>query len=392
MQKSKTFFTIKNTVIIFALMVFYCFVKNFDYSVNSLYVLFLGDFSIAIAPRMLVGAILSIFKETFTKEWLLSFLKAVTAATFLITAFYVATCITEVKEKHKQTVLILTGIFLIFPFSITIFAGDIFSFIDVFCMIVLLLCAFAVQNKYLLWAFPVLIIAGIFVHDAYITAYMAPCFGILIYYAITKYKLSKNSILAFAVSTVCCFSTVFYRLFFSTKSVKMTESEAIAYLANKGNCSVEEVSGYIEVFLYGKDVHNYSGLDYADNIFVLLKHMIRITIDQFSTTDLFRILSIIPILALFFIIWIKAAKNADGFFGKLPYILFMLTVIPQIASLFISVDVTRFVSTFIIAQFIYLFMCIKRQDKNVEVGLDRLSSNKQPLLLPCLFTLIFNIV
>ena len=392
MQKSKTFFTIKNTVIIFALMVFYCFVKNFDYSVNSLYVLFLGDFSVAIAPRMLVGAILSIFKETFTKEWLLSFLKAVTAATFLITAFYVATCITEVKEKHKQTVLILTGIFLIFPFSITIFAGDIFSFIDVFCMIVLLLCAFAVQNKYLLWAFPVLIIAGIFVHDAYITAYMAPCFGILIYYAITKYKLSKNSILAFAVSTVCCFSTVFYRLFFSTKSVKMTESEAIAYLANKGNCSVEEVSGYIEVFLYGKDVHNYSGLDYADNIFVLLKHMIRITIDQFSTTDLFRILSIIPILALFFIIWIKAAKNADGFFGKLPYILFMLTVIPQIASLFISVDVTRFVSTFIIAQFIYLFMCIKRQDKNVEVGLDRLSSNKQPLLLPCLFTLIFNIV
>ncbi len=392
MQKSKTFFTIKNTVIIFALMVFYCFVKNFDYSVNSLYVLFLGDFSVAIAPRMLVGAILSIFKETFTKEWLLSFLKAVTAATFLITAFYVATCITEVKEKYKQTVLILTGIFLIFPFSITIFAGDIFSFIDVFCMIVLLLCAFAVQNKYLLWAFPVLIIAGIFVHDAYITAYMAPCFGILIYYAITKYKLSKNSILAFAVSTVCCFSTVFYRLFFSTKSVKMTESEAIAYLANKGNCSVEEVSGYIEVFLYGKDVHNYSGLDYADNIFVLLKHMIRITIDQFSTTDLFRILSIIPILALFFIIWIKAAKNADGFFGKLPYILFMLTVIPQIASLFISVDVTRFVSTFIIAQFIYLFMCIKRQDKNVEVGLDRLSSNKQHLLLPCLFTLIFNIV
>ncbi len=392
MQKSKTFFTIKNTVIIFALMVFYCFVKNFDYSVNSLYVLFLGDFSIAIAPRMLVGAILSIFKETFTKEWLLSFLKAVTAATFLITAFYVATCITEVKEKHKQTVLILTGIFLIFPFSITIFAGDIFSFIDVFCMIVLLLCAFAVQNKYLLWAFPVLIIAGIFVHDAYITAYMAPCFGILIYYAITKYKLSKNSILAFAVSTVCCFSTVFYRLFFSTKSVKMTESEAIAYLANKGNCSVEEVSGYIEVFLYGKDVHNYSGLDYADNIFVLLKHMIRITIDQFSTTDLFRILSIIPILALFFIIWIKAAKNADGFFGKLPYILFMLTVIPQTASLFISVDVTRFVSTFIIAQFIYLFMCIKRQDKNVEVGLDRLSSNKQSLLLPCLFTMIFNIV
>ncbi len=392
MQKSKNFFTIKNTVIIFALMAFYCFVKNFDYSINSLYVLFLGDFSIAVAPRMLIGAILSIFKDTFTKDWMLSFLKTVTAVTFLITAFYVATCITGIKEKHKQTVLILTGIFILFPFSITIFAGDIFGFIDVFCMIVLLICAFAVQNKYLLWAFPVLIIAGIFVHDAYITAYMAPCFGILIYYAITKYKLSKSSISAFAVSTVCCFSTVFYRLFFSTKSVKMAESEAIAYLAHKGTCPPEDVSGYIEVFLYGKDVHNFSGLDYADNIFVLLKHMIRISINQFSSTDLFCILSMIPILAIFFIIWIKAAKNADGFFGKLPYILFMLTVIPQIASLFISVDVTRFVSTFIIAQFIYLFMCIKRQDENIEVGLDLFASNKHYLLLPCLFTLIFNVI
>lgn len=392
MQKSKTFFTIRNTVIIFALMAFYCIVKNFDYSINSLYVLFLGDFSIAIAPRMLVGAILSIFKDTFTPEWMLSFLKIVTATTFFLTALYVSTCITEIKEDNKQIILILTGIFIAFPFSITIFAGDIFGFIDVFCMLVLLLCAFAVENKYLLWAFPVLICAGIFVHDAYITAYMAPCFGILIYYATTKYKISKNSISAFVVSTVVCFSTVFYRLFFSTKSVKMSEAEMLDYLAQKGSCTVEDVSGYIEVFLYGKDVHKFSDIDYADNIFVLLKNMIKLAIDQFSAADLFCILSIIPALAIFFRIWIKASKNANGFFGKLPYILFMLTIIPQIASLFISVDVSRFVSTFIIAQFLYLFMCIKRKDENVFAGLDWLKENIQHLLIPCLSVLIFNII
>ena len=392
MQKSKTFFTIKNTVIIFALMALYCFVKNFDYSINSLYVLFLGDFSIAIAPRMLIGAILGIFKDTFTQEWMLSFLKIVTVTTFLLTSLYIATCITDTEEKYRKTIFILTGLFIAYPFSITIFASDIFGFVDVFCMLVLLICAFAARYKYLLWIFPVLICAGIFMHDAYITAYMAPCFGILIYYIITEHKITKYSISAFVASTVVCISTVLYRLFFSAGSVKMTESEAIAYLAHKGSCTPAEVSGYIEAFLYGKDVHNFTDIDYADNIFVLLKYMIQLTIDQFSTVDLFCILSMIPILAIFFRIWIKAAKNADGFFGKLPYILFMLTVIPQIASLVISVDVSRFVSTFIIAQFFYLFMCVKRKDKNIADGLDTLAQNPQQLFIPCLFALIFNII
>lgn len=392
MQKSKSFLTIRNTVIIFALMVFYCFIKNFDYTINSLYVLFLGDFSIAFAPRMLIGSILKIFKDTFDMDWMLSFLKIVTFATFFVTALYIADCMNGIKDEHKKTVYILTFIFVLFPFSITIFASDIFGFIDVFCMIVLLICAFVVESKHLIWTFPVLICAGIFVHDAYITAYMAPCFGILIYYAITKYKISKSCIITFAASTTVGFVTIIYRLFFSTATVKMTESEMIEYLANKGSCAPEDVSGYLEAFLYGKDVHNFTDIDYADNIFVLLKYMIQLTVDQFSTADLFCILSIIPILAIFFRIWKKASKNAQGFFGKLPYILFMLTIIPQIASLVISVDVTRFVSTFIIVQFIYLFMCIKRKDENIDAGLDELTQNPQQLFIPCLFTLIFNII
>ncbi len=392
MQKSKIFFTIRNTVIIFALTAFYCFVKNFDYTINSLYVLFLGDFSIAVAPRMLIGAILSIFRDTFDVDWMQTFLIITTFVTFFATSFYIATCMNGLKDEHRRTVHILTVIFLFFPFSISIFAGDIFGFIDVFCMIVLLICAFAVENRYLIWAFPVLICAGIFVHDAYITAYMAPCFGILIYYAITKYKITKNSVSTFVTSTIVGFATVIYRVFFSTSMVKMTEAEMIDYLANKGSCAPEDVSGYLEAFLYGKDVHNFTGIDYADNIFVLLKYMIQLTVDQFTTNDLFCVLSIIPILAIFFSIWIKAAKNAQGFFGKLPYILFMLTVIPQIASLVISVDISRFVSTFVIVQFIYLYMCIKRQDPNIDEGLDRLTEKPQHLLIPCLSTLIFNII
>lgn len=392
MQKSKAFFTIRNTVIIFALTVLYCFVKNFDYSITSLYVLFLGDFSIAIAPRMLIGSILSIFKDTFDIGWMRSFLIVITYVTFFITAIYVATSLNSLKSEHKRTVYILTGIFIAFPFSITIFAGDIFGFIDVFCMIILLICAFTAENRYLIWTFPVLVCAGIFIHDAYITAYMAPCFGILIYYLITKYKITKKSVATFATTTAAGFATVIYRLFFSTSTAKMTEAEMLEYLANKGSCAIEDVSGYLEAFIYGKDVHNFTDIDYADNIFVLLKHMIKLTIDQFSTTDLFCMLSLIPMLAVFFRIWIKASKNAEGFFGKLPYILFMLTIIPQIASLVISVDVTRFVSTFIIVQFIYLFMCIKRKDPNIDEGLDILTKNPQHLFIPYFCTLVFNII
>ena len=47
----------------------------------------------------------------------------------------------------------------------------------------------------------------------------------------------------------------------------MTESEVLNYLAKKGNCSVEDVSGYIEGFLFYKDTRDVSdSKEYADNI------------------------------------------------------------------------------------------------------------------------------
>lgn len=392
MLKNKSFLTARNTLLIFAVTMLYCLIKNFDYSVSGLYVLFIGDFSIAIAPRFLIGSILSLFKESFTVEWVLSFLKISTFVLFFFTAVYTADCLSHVRSEHSNIMIVLTGIFILFPFSITIFAGDIFGFIDLFCMAVLILCAFFAESRYLVWTFPILICAGIFIHDAYITAYMAPCFGILAYCVIRKYGKKLWASICFVVSAIFGFATTAYRFFFSTDSVKMTETEAISYLAQKGNCSEEFVSGYIEAFLYGKDVHNFSGIDYADNTAELLKHMIRLAVDLFSKNDLIKTFSIIPLLILFAVIWITAIRNTKGFFERLPYILFMLTILPQAASLLISVDISRFLAPIIFVQFIYLFMCIKHKDENVTVSIEKLKNKPQYLFVPILFTLILNII
>ncbi len=392
MLKNKSFLTARNTLVIFAVTMLYCFVKDFNYSVDALYVLFIGDFSIAIAPRFLIGSILSLFKESFTVEWICSFLKISTTVFFLLTSFYIAGCLSESHSKHKNILLVLTAIFITFPFSITIFAGDIFGFIDIFCMVVLLICVFIAENRFLVWLYPILMCAGVFVHDAFITAYMVPCFGILAYCVIRKYGSRIWASICFVVSAISGLATVVYRFFFAADMVKMSEQEALEYLAKKGNCDIAAVSGYIEAFLYGKDVHGFSDVEYADNMFVLVKNLILLAINQFATNDLIRIISIIPLMVVFFFIWIKAIKNTDGFMNRLPYILFMLTVIPQTASIIISVDISRYISTYIIAQFLYLCICLKQKDENVSSALDSLREKPAYFVFPVLMTFITNLI
>ncbi len=392
MQRKKILLTLKNTAIVFAITVIYCIVKNFDMSDSSLYVIYLGDFSIGLCSRMLIGSILSLFKDSFTEEFIINFVRFFTFAVFLVSAHFTGSAITQAKKENKKTVIILTALLIACPFSITVFAGDIFGFIDVFCMLVFLSAVYMGSNRILMWALPVILAAGVFLHDCYITGYMAPCLGVLAYYAIRKYQKKLHAALVFILSSVLCAVTSFYTVVFAKNTVRMTETQMLEYLANKGNCSIEKVSDYFENFLFYKDTSGLMGGGYGENIWVFLKYMIIYTFDFFDTTDLIFFVSTIPLLALIFLIWIKAIKNSRTFMDKIPYILFILTVLPQLASLLFSNDFTRFLAVTVIVQFIYLFIAIKQHDENIEPGIATLNSRPQYFILPCLSVLLMNII
>lgn len=392
MKNNKTILTIRNTLIIFAVTTLYCFVKNFDMYEMGLYSLFLCDFSIGICSRFLVGSILSLFKDSFTMEWMNTFLRISTFAIFLLASHYFASSLTLADRKHKNVLTLMTGIFVLFPFSMTVFAGDAFGFIDVFCMVILLLTAYFCQNRILIYLTPLLMIAGVFIHDSFLTAYMSPCLAIIAYYSIKNSGNRLTRAYPFFIAAPLSVATAVYSVFFSRKTLTMTAEEMLRYLAKKGNTTVEAVSGYIDDVVTWVDVRQVAPEGEDRNPLSNIFYMLKFGLDEFGINNFVGIISVIPILALVITVWIKAIKNNRTFSGKVPYILFMLTLLPQILSIMMSNDFSRFLSPLVITQILFLFVTARNNDKDTAVGLDFLGDNPQMFLLPCMSVLLMNIL
>ena len=391
MKMQKVLSTTKYTAVIFAAMVLYCVVKGFEMSSTGLYSLFLADFSIGICSRLLVGSIIGIFKDVVTREWVVGFLQVVTFAVFLVTAHYTGSTFTKAEKLQRQPLAAFVLLFIICPFSITIYAGDIFGFIDVFCMILLLMTAYFCENRILIYFMPLLFVTGVFTHDCFVTGYMAPCFAILAYFVIKTYGRKLRASLIFVFSAIAGIGTTCYTVLFSRKTIRMTVEECLAHMAAKGNTTIEDVSGYIEDVVLFSDVRQVAPADAARTPANNIYYMIKYALEGLSFSELVFFISIIPMIVLFFYIWIKAAKNSKGFFEKLPYILFMLSAVPQLLSLVISIDFTRFLSTIIISQTLYLFMCVRRKDEHVCSFLDKASDKAWLFFSPLLVTFLTNI-
>lgn len=392
MQKSKSIITLKNALIIFAVTLLYCGVKNFDMTDSSLYVIYLGDFSIGLCSRMLLGSILALFKDSFTVEWVVNFARFFTFVFFIVVAFFSGSAISSAEEKHKKAIMVFTALFIVSPFSVTVFAGDIFGFIDLYCIFVLFITVYFGNNKILIFTLPFIVAAGLFLHDCFITGYLAPCLGVIAYYAIKKYGKKFSAAAVFVSTSVLSAATAVYTVIFAKNTVKMTEEQMLNYLAQKGNCSIEKVSLYYEHFLYLKDSAGLIEPDYSSNIWEFLKYMMIYTFSFFDVTDLIFFIFSIPLVAMIFVIWIKAVKNSGTFMEKVPYILFMLTPVPQLISLLFSNDFTRFLAATVIVQFIYLFICVRQKDKNIQPGLDIYSEKPVCFIIPCFSTLLMNLI
>lgn len=391
MKQKKAFSVIIYTAIIFAGMLMYCFINGFALNDIGLYSLFLGDFSIGICSRLLVGSVISIFKETITREWLVSFLRVVTALVFLSTAYYAGSTLPKAEKTCRKSLSLFILLFIICPFSITVFAGDIFGFIDVFCMIILIMTAYFAESKTLIYAIPLLMIAGVFIHDSYITGYMAPCLGILAYVVIRRQDRPLWRSPVFISSAAAGFASSFYTLLLSRRTIRMSVEEMLEYLAKKGDTTIQDVSGYLEDMLMWTDVRNLASADVERTPVNNIIYMFRFAVEGLGRNELIMFISIIPVIALIFTVWIKAMKNANGFTQKLPYVLFMLTPVPQLVSLILSIDFTRFLSTILISQTFYILLCIRQKDSAVSDILSKTDKNLQYFALPVIFIVFANL-
>ena len=235
-------------------------------------------------------------------------------------------------------------------------------------------------------------IAGIFVHDSFLTAYMSPCLAIIAYYSIRNNDNKLTKAYPFYISAAVSVATAVYSVFFSRKTLTMTTDELLNYLAKKGNATVESVSGYVEDVVLWNDIRQVAPSDVERNGINNIFYMVKFALGEFSTYNFVGIVAILPIVALVIIVWIKAIRSNTTFAGKIPYILFMLTLIPQILSIMMSNDFARFLSPIIIIQIFFLFVTAREKDKSTAAGLDLLNKNPQLFLLPCISVMLMNFI
>ena len=172
----------------------------------------------------------------------------------------------------------------------------------------------------------------------------------------------------------------------------MTADEMLRYLAKKGNTTVEAVSGYIEDIVTWVDVRQVAPEGEDRNPIRNIFYMLKFGIDEFSVHNFVGLISIIPVLFIVITVWVKAIKNNNTFSGKVPYILFILTLLPQVLSLMMSNDFTRFLSPLVITQIFLLFVTAREKEKDTAVGLSHLGDNLQMFLLPCMSVILMNIL
>ncbi|MBQ7962778.1 MAG: hypothetical protein IJ289_09290 [Clostridia bacterium] len=163
-----------------------------------------------------------------------------------------------------------------------------------------------------------------------------------------------------------------YSVFFSINTVKMTYNEMFEYITKKGNCTISDVIGYLEYYMYRPDSPNILGSSQID-LMGFFKGLLEYVLDKPTQEEIPTIIFIVPFICIFLYIWSCCIKKSQGFFEKLPYILFALTLLPQILSTIVSGDLTRFFAPMIITQIAYIFICAKQHDNTFTEVMTNLS-------------------
>ncbi len=375
--------TASYTAVVFVSITVIALFQHSNTILGTFYSHYIGDFSIGVCSRMMLGQILSLFKDSFTIEWVTNFIYISIFAMFLFAAAYMGTVLAKSDKSTLKALLIFCFMLCIHPVSFNSYLNINFGFLEIYMIMLFVITAFAGESRIFIYITPVLIFTGIMIHDSFMFSFMCPILALVAYFTTNTHKKTVFTSLSFILSAVSAVGTAVYSVFFSRMTLRMTEQQMLTYLAEKGNCDISNVSGYLETYLYFTDVIGNTGKDHVNNIFEVFSNLVEITAGNTSGIQITQTLAALPFLILIFAVWCSCIKNTKGFAQKIPYILFMLTPIPQmVAATIISMDYMRFFSALIISQAFYLFVCAKQKDPTVIRILEKLSKKAELLILP----------
>jgi hypothetical protein len=328
------------------------FSNRSDIATNDVYVnMHIFDYRIGFAPRLFIGSLMSLFTNYKSVAFMDRFMDIFCLISLVLFAFSAGRVIRKSSDSVRNAAIFLIILFLVVPYSRSIlFPGAGSISLDRF-LAVYTLIAIAVANKTgIKWAIPILLFMGLATYHGFAFTFM-PAIVVLLIYEVTGNRHSKENIAlcitSFVIITV--FSAYFF-LYSGISSFKNIE-ELLVYASDKTNLTQVntgfDTKNILTAFLLG------GSSDFLQNF--------RIPAGWDWTGfkgELISNLYLTPLIATFIMIWLKAIKTSVSKSEKFVFVLCMLAPLARVPMFFFSTYYARARAATIIVQFFLIFYFI----------------------------------
>lgn len=314
--------------------------------------LYVGDLSIGISSRLLIGSILSLFTDTLTAEIINAFAKAFLFISFALQSLVTAAVIRKGLSEKNIFILLLSVIFVVCPVTVcayTLYFGvlDLYNYV-IFIISMMIIVKGKSTHQLLV---PVLSLAGILIHYSFFLSCFPALFVAGLYRTVNadSRRLGTETA-ALAVNSVLSTGSFFWLTLFAKNFLFMDSSQMLEYVHSKTDKSVMIFDEYLLYYIYD----NFLGTvmpDASSSLSALINKN-----NELRKPDA-TVQYLLFTALLFIIFWavnavlIKREKGKK----KLPFIAACVMPLAIIPELILSSDTWRWVAGTVFSLFLVLF-------------------------------------
>lgn len=315
--------------------------------------LYVGDFSIGISSRLLIGSLLSLFTETLSADVIDGFAKVFLYLSFILQAFFAAVVIRKALREKNNYMLIIAAVFVVCPVTVcayTMFFGvlDLYNYVLFIAAMIILIKG--KSNLQLL--IPLISAAGLLIHYSYFFAFFPALFVMGLYRAVSceKKQLGKEAA-ALGLNTAVSVGGFFFLTLIAKNFMVMTPEQMLEHVHSKADKTVMIYDDYLMYYIY--DI--FKGTQMTDSA-SSLSALININGELRKPVATLQYLLFISLIALiFWTVMIILAKKEKDVKKKLPYIAACVMPFALVPELILSSDTWRWIASTTYCLFYVLF-------------------------------------
>lgn len=324
-----------------------------DFSIQALFhCLYVGDFSIGVSSRLLIGSFLSLFSDTITADLIDAFARVFLYISFILQSVFTAFVIRKGIAQKNSFMLLLSAVFMVCPVTVcayTLYFGvlDLYNYI-IFIIAMIILVKGKSSLQFLI---PVLSVIGLLIHYSYFFAFFPALFVIGLYRIVnSEGKQLKKEAAALGINSTVSVGGFFYLTLFAKNFLMMNSGEMLEYVHSKVNDSVRIFDDYLMYYIY--DI--FKGTQMSDTS-SSLSALININNELRKPNASVQYLMFISLLLiLFWVICAVLTKREKGK-GKLPFIAACVMPLALVPELILSSDTWRWIASTVFCLFYVLF-------------------------------------